>query len=185
MVDYNIVIKCKEGQADGFKKLYDQTISYICCIVKSYIFDTTMHQDLVQDCYARIFTSLNKYDPSKGEFKPWLRKVAVNECLMYLRNKNQLTFSEIEINSDALLMSINDNSINMDREAIHQMLKEMPVGYRTVFLMIAIDEYTHEEVAQVLNITQETSRSQYMRARKWVVKNILEKDKIKQYGFLQ
>lgn len=183
MVDYNIILKCIDKKAEGYKKLYDVTVSYVLSIVRSYVYDATIHKDMVQECYAKIFCAIDKYDVNKGEFKPWLRKVVVNECLMHLRSRKLIKFTELDVDNDAYLLPLNQDLTGFDKEAIYMMLDHMPIGFKTIFLMVAIDEFSHSEVAKTLHISEETSRSQYFRARKWIIKNILETDKIKQYGF--
>ncbi len=187
MVSSIVIDICKAKQEKGYKALYEACIPYVYAIVKSYIPDTSNHKDTIQDIFAQVFTSLDSYDSEKGEFKYWLRKVSVNICLMRLRKVDFLSmiipidtqfeqgFQEADIYRDPAYLELS-------RSDIEDLLGSMPSGYRTIFLLIAIDEYSHDEVSRIMNISAETSRSQYSRAKNWIRHNVLNDYNTEKYG---
>lgn len=183
MVSSIIIDLCKEKQEKGYKALYESCISYVYAIVKSYISDKSSHQDMVQEIFARVFLSLHTFDENKGAFKFWLRKICVNQCLMSLR---KMDFLSMVIPIDALIEQpdrhLEPVTYQLTRKDIEHLLEDMPSGYRTIFLLIAIDEYSHEEVSQLLDISAETSRSQYSRARKWIHRHVFNQNNSYVYG---
>lgn len=188
MVNTWVIDLCKAGQEKGYRALYEACVPYIYTVVKSYIPDAASHQDVIQDIFAHLFVHLGGYDPDKGPFKPWLRRVAVNHCLMRLRKNDVLDLVvPIDIHADygsVASQGYEDHRLyDLSKEDIEALLAKMPTGYKTIFLLVAIDEYSHEEVGKMLGIAPETSRSQYFKARKWITSNIMNSTNAAKYGF--
>lgn len=186
MVPASVLEQCKAGKESGYKTLYETCVRYVLSIVRSYIQDEGLHRDLVQDSFAQTFSKLASFDAEKGDFKFWLRKVTVNQCLMYIRKTNKFS-NVIPIESYQEVAGDQQNSSRQYLEQlsetdIRQLLKEMPEGYKTVFLLIAIDDFKHEEVADLLDITPATSRSQYLKARRWIQQHIMTTNNAEKYG---
>jgi len=137
----------------------------------------------MQEVYANIFNSLDKYDDSKGSFKNWIARITVNQCITFLRKSKKLSLF-VPLNEKHKEYSSSDDLHlnNFKTEELNDMLKNMPTGYRTVFLLSVIDGYSHKEISKLLGISRETSRSQLSRAITWIRKNILEESKTYIYG---
>jgi RNA polymerase sigma-70 factor (ECF subfamily) len=184
MIDSSVILKCKDGDRKAFADLYKVTSPYVFTIVKNYIHHEESRRDVMQEIYAAIFTSLERYDENKGAFKSWIAKVSINQCIYFLRQTKKLTnlFSIEE--SHTRDFTENDFEVlnNINREDIELILGKMPVGYRTVFLLNVIDEYDHKEIAKMLNISAETSRSQLSRSLNWIRKHIFTNIKDHKYG---
>ncbi len=187
MSEASIIAQCQAGKEVGYQALYQLYVRYVLTIVRSYIRDANAHQDMTQDIFAQLFHKLHTYQPNKGEFKPWLRRVAVTQCLIKIRKDKNFpeTFS-VEDFSQALPdeqpHETQENFHQLSRDDIHNLLAQMPDGYRTVFLLVAIDEYKHHEVAELLGINANTSRSQYLKARRWLQEHILTNNNKQKYG---
>jgi RNA polymerase sigma-70 factor, ECF subfamily len=182
-----IIEGCKLKKQDAFRILYSKTVPYVLSIVRTYILEESYHKDMVQEIYAHLFLQIHLYNTDKGEFKFWMRKLVVNECLRHLRKKGILFGKTEGTEQLETKISFSDNdqkTQSMNREEIEKMLKEMPKGYRIIFLLIAIDDYSHKEVGAELGITEETSRSQYLRSKQWIKTNIFDKKISKAYGLL-
>ncbi len=187
MLTASVLEQCKAGKESGYKALYEACVGYVLAIVRTYIKDEGLHRDLVQDIFAQTFSKLASFDAVKGDFKFWIRKVAVNQCLMHIRKTN-LFSNVIPLDSYQEIAGEQQSSFQrhleqLSKTDIHQLLEEMPEGYRTVFLLIAIDDFKHEEVAELLGITQATSRSQYLKARRWIQQHIMTTTNAEKYGF--
>ena len=131
-----------------------------------------------------IFSSLEKYDPHRGQFKSWIGRITANRCATLL--KRTINFSmRLE---EAITPELGEDSFayldQLSKAEIGQLLADMPKGYRTIFLLSVIDEYSHKEISELLNITPDTSRSQLFRAIKWIRKNIFPNTKDMVYGTL-
>ncbi len=182
IVSQSIIESCKKSDENAYKHLYNASIPYVYSIVSRYIRNETEKKDLIQDIFAKTFNNINSFDRDKGEFKYWIRRIAVNECLMNLRTKSKLEIISLNTGFDSIDTD-NRSNLEITREDISIMLKKMPEKYKIVFMAYIIDDLSHKEIAKLLNITPETSRSQLNRAKKWVKQNIFNNNKYKAYGF--
>ncbi len=136
-------------------------------------------EDVLVSSFTKIFERIHQYK-GEGSFEGWLRKVVVNESLSYLRkNKNMYLETDLE----ALHHEPNFEKIDTQLEAedLLKMINDLPTGYRIVFNMYAIDGFSHKEIANHLEISENTSKSQLSRARAMLQRNLLllEKEGIK------
>lgn len=138
-------------------------------------------EDLLQDTFIKAFNKLNSFS-GKGALGGWLRKIAVNTALESLRKNKIKTvnseFAEHELNQ----ISEDDHALeNLELEDLVKKIQNLSIGYRSVFNLYAIEGYTHKEIAELLNISAGTSKSQFSRARLLLQKMINEeKEAVKQ-----
>ena len=137
-------------------------------------------EDIMQEAFLKAFQNLNKY---KGEvsFGAWLKKIVVNHSLDLLR-KRKIEFVPLEDEPDYIQSEEKDDRWEIDdairvREIIEE-INKLPEGYRIVLSLYLLEGYDHEEISEILKISQSTSRSQFMRAKKKLIQN-LEKEKEK------
>jgi RNA polymerase sigma-70 factor (ECF subfamily) len=169
LVTPEIIEQCKRKEQQAFKVMYDACLPYVFSIVKGYTDDGDWRKDLIQEIFAKLFLNIASFDVAKGDFKFWLRKIAVNQCLMFLRNKkNRPGFDGLE--NIALDPSQKEtmNFDHLDPSLPEQVLPQMPNGFRQVFSLFILEDYSHNEVAQQLGISAETSRSQLARSKQWL-----------------
>lgn len=154
-----------QGNETARRALYEQYKVKLFMVCLRYGRDRAEAEDMLQEGFMVIFKDIKQYS-GKGNFEGWLRRVMVNTALRYLRKwKNPFVSMEqhVEIADD------NEETKYESRLGVQQltkMIQELPVGYRTVFNMYAIDGYTHKEIAEYLNISAGTSKSQLAKARK-------------------
>ena len=115
---------------------------------------------------VKVFDKLDQFK-GDGSFEGWVRRIVVNDCLMYIRkNRNMSLQSDIEeVHDDPNLKVIEEQ---LDAQDLIKLIEELPVGYRTVFNLYAIEGYNHAEIAEQLGVSENTSKSQLSRARKWL-----------------
>jgi RNA polymerase sigma factor (sigma-70 family) len=182
MVDKTILKGSIKKNEKACKNLYEQSIPYVYSTVKRYIWDEESIMDVVQDIYINVFRNLEQFDSSRGDFKRRIRKIAINQSLMQIRN-NEKSASVITLGSNERIEPFDEMHVDdLSREEIDNILSEMPKGYKTIFLLIVIDNFSHEEVSEMLNISKETSRSQLSRAKKWLQKYFVSDNNIKVDG---
>lgn len=138
-----------------------------------YVNDMETARDLLQDGFVRVFTNIHSYTGT-GSFEGWLRKIFVNGALEYLRKSDVLREST-DLDSSADLVQSDSSAIeHLSAAELMKLIQELPVGFRTVFNMFAIEGYSHKEISEALGITESTSRSQFTRARQLLQKRIKE-----------
>lgn len=185
MVTKAVIQSAKNKNRKAQKALYEATAPYIYTIVKNYIWDDSFRKDAMQVVYAQVFLSLDRFDEDKGTFKAWIAQLTINQCIKFLKKHFKIHFN---YGLESLVEIRDDSFAHLDTfsvKDIEQMLKEMPKGYRTVFLLSVIDGFSHKEIAAQLNISVETSRTQLMRSKKWIKQNIaFPTNNTEEYGAL-
>ena len=137
-----------------------------------YVKDEASAQDVVQESFIRIFKSFNTLkNIEKRTVESWIRKITARESIRWLKNNERYTFHE---NNDVFTELKTHQPNQLEHKELLIMLRQLPVGYRTIFNLYVIEGYTHREIGELLNITESTSRSQLTRAKKllqqWIKK---------------
>lgn len=131
-------------------------------------------EDILQDAFIKAFKNLQSFN-SDSPFGPWLKRIVINNCLDFLK-KRKLTFADGEIEIADNEVSV-DEKQEIDPEIVHEAIKELPDGARVVFNLFILENYKHKEIAEMLNISESTSKSQYQRARTML------QDRLKAYAY--
>ena len=121
-------------------------------------------EDILQDGFITLFSKLDSYS-GEGSFEGWARKIFVNTALMSLRKTDALKLSDDLEEAGNLSSDISTQIQNIGYKEIMKIVMKLPDGYRTVFNMFVVEGFSHKEIAQALNISEVTSRSQLQRAR--------------------
>lgn len=167
--EYNeerVIAGCRKGEAKCQQMLYDKYASKLYGLCRRYVMSDEEAQDILQDSFVKIFLNINQYE-GKGSLESWMCKIAVNTAIA---NYHKRFASQYQEDIDELANMIPDNSVHetdyLSRDLLLSFIRELPIGYRTVFNMYEIDGYTHEEIAQKMKISPVTSRTQLLKAKK-------------------
>ncbi len=152
-------------------RLYAGKMYAVCC---RYVKDRMEAEDVLVMAFTKIFERLSQFK-GNGSFEGWIRRVMVNESLTYLR-KNRNMYLETDIEAAALEPDYQKLENELEANDLMKLIETLPVGYRTVFNMYALDGYNHQEIAQQLGISENTSKSQLSRARAFLQKKLTELD---------
>ena len=172
---------CLEGDRKSQRSLYDQFSGRFLSICLRYIKDNDLAQDVLLEGFMKIFESLSNYR-HEGSFEGWMKRIIVTQALLTLRKNKKLI---MEVNwEDHDYNTYHDQPIeNMDAEYLLMTVASLPVGYRTVFNLYAIEGYTHKEISELLGIAENTSKSQLSRARSLLQKQLTQgQPKVKSNG---
>lgn len=160
-----IIEKCKKGSYRYQKQLYDLYSGMVWSVCLRYLTNHEDAQDAFQNAFITVFKKINDFQ-GKGEFGGWVRKIAVNASLMVYRSQRKsVLYVELD---DAGITSAKDDEIleKLSAEDLMNAIMQLPDGYRMVFNMYGVEGYSHAEIAEKLNISESTSRSQFSRARR-------------------
>jgi len=141
-----------------------------------YSTDREMAQDMLQEGFIRVFNNIGSYK-KKGSFDGWVRRVFVNSCLNFIRRNKIGSYVYLErddIIEPHLEHSINGALGNLDINDFEIIISKLPLGYRTVLNLFFVEGFTHEEIAQNLEISVGTSKSQLSKAKRKLKTNINE-----------
>ena len=169
--DHQLIESCKRGNRAAQKILYDQLASRMLPVCMRYIGDRTMAEDVLQDGFVTLFTRLDSYK-GEGSFEGWARRIFVTTALMNLRKKDALKMSDELETVRGMKAETASQMQNIGYKELMKLVMSLPPGFRTVFNMYAIEGYSHKEIAEMLGITETTSRTQFSRARTWLQNKI-------------
>jgi RNA polymerase sigma-70 factor (ECF subfamily) len=166
-----LVRRCKKGDLKSQQKLYDLFSDRFFRLAFRYVKNQAEAEDIVMMAFVKIFTNLIKFTwRDVGSLEAWMRKILINEALMALRKKHNFYLTEtLDVENPVHDVEIFEHT---DAEYLYQLILELPDGYRTVFNLFAIEGYDHTEIAESLNITESTSRSQLFKARQLLIRKI-------------
>lgn len=165
MTEKQIISGCIDGDRAIQKKLYDMYSGQMYSICLRYCKNPAAAADALQNGFIKVFQKIQDYR-GEGSLAGWIRRVVINCALNEIR-VHKRTFTEeitpfigLELSEE---MDIQFEQFDYDR--IISYLDRLPEGYRMVFSMVVLDELSHKEISEALNITEATSRSQLLRAR--------------------
>lgn len=159
-----------KGEAKAQHIFYEKYSAKFLGICHRYIKDKMAAEDIMVESMMKIFDKIHLYD-SKGSFEGWCKRLVINQSLSYLRTQKVF---EIELADTLELNSAETDSLET-QDLLH-LIHELPSGYRTVFNLYAIEGYSHAEIAEMLQITEGTSKSQLSRARSFLQEKIKKND---------
>jgi RNA polymerase sigma factor (sigma-70 family) len=170
------IIKCIKGDSKAQKLLYEKYVGLLFSTVLRYLKNETDAEDIMLQAFLKIFSSLKEFQfINEQAFIAWMKKVAINEALMFKRKEFSMIYKLENIDEIQDLVQVSPEIVN-ERELI-ELIEQLPDGYRTVFLLHVVDGYSHKEIGESLKIAEGTSRSQFFKAR-----NLLQKKLGDDYG---
>ena len=182
LITEQFITNCTKGDPTSQKQLFEQLYAPLYRVCLRYV----NHREDAEDClmkgFLKAFQNIATFSfTNEAAFLSWMKRIMVNECLMFLRKKSSLLFYPEEELVECALPA--DILLKVDAESLNQLVMNLPVGYRTVFNLFAVEGYSHKEIAAMLRITESTSKSQLSKAR-LKLKQVLEQQKINVYGKL-
>ena len=154
-----------------FYQMYVEELSSVCYRYVPYEEDA---KDVLQNSFVKIFTSLPTIEyRSEEALRGWMKRVVTNEALSFLRKRKKLLF--VESHGEETLMDDGEpQTESLSPDALHQLISELPDGYRTVVNLYVFEGYSHKQIAELLGITESTSGSQFYYAKRLLAKRIKE-----------
>ena len=163
MTENEIIRGCKKQSRQAQKALYDKYSPTMFGVCKRYCKNREDAEDVLINGLFKAMNNIHQYS-GQGSFEGWIRRIVVNEALMFLRKRQKIIVEIEEYHLDIPKgTKIEDELAAQD---ILELLEELPVGYRTVFNMYVLDGLKHREIAEALNISINTSKSQLILAKK-------------------
>jgi RNA polymerase sigma factor (sigma-70 family) len=172
---YNLVVECKQGSKKACYELYRLYAKAMLNVAFRIVGNVAEAEDVLQEAFLDAFSKLKDFRQDTT-FGLWLKQIVVNRSINLLR-KRKLEFMELE---GEQLENIpnedfeDDEDIQYQAARVKEAIQQLPEGYRLVISLYLLEGYDHEEIAQILNINENTSRTQFLRAKRKVVE-ILER----------
>lgn len=161
-----LIAACKEKKAWAMKELYELYAPTMMGVCVRYVQNRETAKDVMQEGFIKVFTHIKQFRGS-GSFEGWMRRIFVTTALEHIRNE-QPPYSDInEERTDMIREEIEISVIEkLSAEEIMNCILELSTNLRLIFNLYAIEGYSHSEIANMLNIKESTSRTNYMRARR-------------------
>lgn len=154
------------------KALYEMFSAKMLAIANSYVNNIHDAEDILISAFMKCFTKLDECREWKS-FPFWLRKIIVNDSISFVRKNRNILYADIEIADD---YSDDEGDERLEDLNIEEILSQMPAGYRLVFNLYVFEEKKHQEIAEILNISEGTSKSQLSKAKKWLTEFLKAKE---------
>ncbi len=164
---------CKRNDRISQKYVFDTWSDGMLMVCLRYVKSLPDAEEIMLNGFYSFFKSIDRFVYSgDNSIGGWLKKIMVNECLMFLRKKGSLKITEEKY---AVESGTDDGVIDkMSADEIFRMIIEIPVGYSTVFNLFVVEGYSHKEISGLLGITEGTSKSQLSKARAMLQKKLVK-----------
>lgn len=165
----------RRGDGQAMRDFYTLYAAYLAGVCSRYIANNDDQRDVFQDSLLAVIQHIDSFSyRGAGSLKAWATRITVNKALLFLRNEKRMRFVDIGNSvgdiADEDIPATND----IPPDKIHDMIRQLPDGYRTVFNLYVIEGRSHKQIAETLGITETTSASQLHRAKALLAKKITE-----------
>ena len=165
--------KALDGDNTATEWIYRKHVRYLSALYSRYITEDEDIRDVLQESFIKIFTSLDRFRyRGEGSLKAWMAKITLNETLKFVRNNSRLPIDSIDDKDMNIADGDSMETEDIPTDVLHQFIRELPDGYRTVFNLYVIDDKSHKEIAQLLGIKENTSASQLHKAKSMLAQKI-------------
>ena len=164
MTERELIEGCRSNSRLAQKQLYERFAAKMFGVCRRYVKTVENTEEVLMMAFCKVFKKIDTFS-GNGSFEGWIRRIMVNESLMFLRKKYR--FNE---HADVTEIPVKTVEVNIEDELAAQdilnLLEQLPIGYRTVFNLFVIEGYKHREIAEQLGISINTSKSQLILAKK-------------------
>lgn len=167
MFQVDIIEKCKQNNRIAQLQLYNQYCDGMYTVAMRFVKDTMEAEDIVQEAFIKAFSKLHQYK-AEVTFGAWLKRIVINKCIDLLKSKKQHLLELDEVHLKVVDTSKDDEWLVDDvitLEDVKAAIQTLPEKYRYVLMLYLIEGYDHQEIADILNISQIASRTQLSRGK--------------------
>jgi RNA polymerase sigma factor (sigma-70 family) len=171
--DSHILSGCIKGRAAAQRELYEKYSGLLLGICIRYASSLEEAEDILQEGFVKIFLNIGHFK-GEGSLIAWMRRIMINTAITaYHRNLKHRYHDDINEVRETTIEDAAFSESDFTAEELMKVIQQMPDGYRMVFNLYAIEGYKHREIAEIMGIDENTSKSQYSRARRWLQERLL------------
>jgi RNA polymerase sigma-70 factor (ECF subfamily) len=178
MTEENMLQGCLDNLATAQEALYNRFSPRMLGVCYRYAHSREDAEDMLQEGFMKVFAQIHQFK-NTGALEGWIRKILVHTCINILKKNKKFSDSVDLIHADNLHLNGNNIPSMLQAKQVVECIRLLPLGYRTVLNLYAIEGFSHREISDILDIEESTSRSQYTRAR-GMLEEILIKKRILQ-----
>jgi len=176
MTEEAILQGCLQNNAASQRELYTRYSPKMLAVCYRFAHNREDAEDMLQEGFIKVFSQIHTFR-NQGAFEGWIRRIVVHTCINHLKKNKRFNESVDIIHANSIQVREETVPSIVQAKQIVECIRLLPMGYRTVLNLYAIEGYTHKEIAEMLDIEESTSRSQYTRAKQ-MLEDILVKKKI-------
>jgi RNA polymerase sigma factor (sigma-70 family) len=176
MTEEAILKGCLQNEAAAQKELYNRYSPKMLSVCYRFAHNREDAEDMLQEGFIKVFSQMHTFE-NRGAFEGWVRRIIVHTCINILKKNKKFNESVDIIHATAVQVREDSVPSIVQAKQVVECIRMLPVGYRTVLNLYAIEGYSHREISGMLDIEESTSRSQYTRA-KAMLEDILVRKKI-------
>ncbi len=182
--DDSLLDGCVAGRRDAQNMLYRKYASTMMAICLRYARSRGDAEDLLQDGFLKVFQNIATYR-REGSFEGWIKRIMINNALnQYRKNRKEPFYKDIDEISEIEILNpdeVNDINQEVSPDELLSLVQLLPPGYRIVFNLYVFEDYSHKSIAEMLNISENTSKTQLLKARRFLRKRLADsKPQLKQ-----
>ena len=174
-----LIAKASKGNRRAQQELYELFAPKMLSICRQYVKNADVAEEVMLTGFLKVFTHLKSY-AAQGSFEGWVRRIMVNESISRLRKDKKLLFKD-GLNLENSISQVAYIETGLEVAEIQELIDSLPEGYKTVFVLYAVEGYKHGEIAELLRISESTSKSQLFKARRMLQEKV-NKQNIISYG---
>lgn len=170
-----LVERCKRGEAAGYKELYQRYAKAMFNTCLRIVNNIAEAEDVLQESFTEAFKNLQGFE-YRTSFGGWLKQICINRSINQLK-KRRVSWIDIDATDSYDRVEetiVDENEIQLKVESVKRSIMALPDGYRTILTLYLLEGYDHEEIAEILNVAQSTTRTQYMRAKQKLLQLLKE-----------
>ena len=169
MTDQEIIRGIIRSDRQAMRALYDQLAGRAMSVAMRYLADTDTARDVLHDSFVKAYTKAGQFTYREGSLKAWVMRIVANESVNTLRRQSKITFTD-QIPD---LADVGEPDIPpVPPDELNTMIMKLPPGYRTVLNLYVFEQKSHKEIAHQLGIKENSSASQFLRAKRMLAKMI-------------
>ena len=179
MTEELMLYGCLNNNASAQEALYNRFSPRMLGVCYRFARNKEDAEDMLQEGFIKVFTQIHQFR-NQGALEGWIRRIIVHTCINILKKNKKFTDSVDLIHASSIHLNENNIPSILEAKQVVEAVRKLPIGYRTVLNLYAIEGFSHKEIAHVLDIEESTSRSQYTRAKAMledilIQKNIIQK----------
>jgi len=176
MTEESLLQGCLQNKPAAQKELYLRYCSKMLAVCYRYAHSREDAEDMLQEGFIKVFSQIRSFE-SRGSLEGWIRRIMVHTCINVLKKNKKFNESVDLIHANTLMVREDAIPSIMQAKEVVECIRLLPIGYRTVLNLYALEGFSHREIGEMLDIEESTSRSQYTRA-KAMLEDILRKKNI-------
>ncbi|MCK5136475.1 MAG: sigma-70 family RNA polymerase sigma factor [Bacteroidales bacterium] len=172
--DKDILAGCKKGKHTAQRKLFETYSRLLLAVCNRYAQSIEEAEDIMQEGFVKIFLNIKDFK-GDGSLLAWMRRIMINTAIThYHKMRKHRYHDDIDDIKEFRFEETYWGEADFSKEELFNVIRQMPDGYRMVFSLYAVEGYKHREIAEILKIDENTSKSQYSRARRWLQERLIK-----------